>query len=1012
MKDKISVLLLGLLMFAGGLFAQSKITVSGVVQESGTNEPVIGASVVVKGTNIVAVCDMDGKYSLSNVPSDGILSFSFVGMNKVEVPISGKKIINVTMVSDTQQLNDVVVIGYGTSKAKDLTSPISVVKSDQIVGHASSSPMGALQGQIAGLNITNTGSPGSSPQVNIRGVGSFSNSTPLYVVDGMFYDNISFLDNNDIQEISVLKDASAASIYGVRAANGVIVVTTKKGKRNQKAQISYNSYVGIQRATNVLPMANSHEYATMMLEANPTDYKSVIEASIARYGGDYDTLTFGANTDWYKELLHTAIITNHSLSITGGSDKATYSVGLDYLYQDGIMNVKNSYKRTNMRANVEFDAAKWLKVGANLVMVNSDQWVPDNTAWQAAYNTPGLIPVIDDTQTSAIYPVKYASPSLIGLGSNFFNPVAIAKYGDNNKNEMFEVLPSFYAEFSLIPNHLKFKTSYNIDFSLTQNRDYIEPYYVGSNQVNSVSSLSKSNSNYFNYIVDNILTYSNEFGHHSITAMIGQSARQESYRYLKGTASNVPGDEEEDLYLNQGNSDGRTVSDDGTTYRGLSYFTRLSYNYADKYLLSATMRADGSSKYQKKWGYFPSVGVAWVMSNEPFMKDQHFFNYLKLRASWGKLGNDHVAASDGFASIKSGSNSYSGVFGNTTVAGYQNLSYFSWLRWEVVNETNVGMNFSILNRRLNVDLDYYYRLTNNAVINTTLPLGAGTLAGNNGKIANSGVEMQLNWNDKIGKDFIYSVGANFSTLRNRVKSLNNAPYIYGGSAESRTIDLVGHEMNSFYGWKVLGVYQNAAEIAADPVAVANGLEPGDFKYQDVNGDKTIDDKDRKVLGSNTPTYAYGLNLGLQYKCFEFNLIGQGQGGNKIYNRKRALRYAQANYNFDEDFYKNRWTGEGSSNTYCSAKAMMKGWNNGHTTSFFVEKGDYFRIQNIELAYNFKNLKIGGYTLPLLRLSMNAERPLTIFNTKGFTPEITDSNGWDTNVYPLTANYTFGLRLNF
>jgi TonB-linked SusC/RagA family outer membrane protein len=1010
MKEKVSILLFGLLMFAGGLFAQSKITVSGLVLESGTSEPIIGASVVVKGTSIGAICDIDGKYILSDVPSDGILSFSFVGMKKVEVPINGKKIINVTMISDTQQLNDVVVIGYGTSKAKDLTSPISVVKSDQIVGHASSSPMGALQGQVAGLNVTNTGSPGSSPKVNIRGVGSFSNSTPLYVVDGMFYDNISFLDNNDIQEITVLKDASAASIYGVRAANGVIIVTTKKGRRNQKTQISYNGYFGIQQTTNVLPMANSHEYATMMLEADPTNYTSVIKASIARYGGNYDTLTFGANTDWYKELIRTAVITNHSLDITGGSDKATYSVGLNYMYQDGIMDVKNNYKRMNMRANVDFDATSWLKVGANLVMVNSDQWVPDNAAWQKAYNTPGLIPVIDNTQTSEIYPVKYASPSLIGFGANFYNPVVVANYGSNNKNETFQVLPSFYAEISLIPDHLKFKTNYSIDFSLTQNRDYTQSYYVGSNQNNSVSSLSKSDTNYFNYVIDNTLTYNNKFGNHNITAMIGQSARQESYRYLKGTSSNVPGDYEEYLYLSQGNSDGRTVSDDGTTYRGLSYFARLSYNYADKYLLSATMRADGSSKYQTKWGYFPSLGVAWVMSNEPFMKNQHFLNYLKLRASWGKLGNDHVAASDGFASIKSGSNSYSGVFGSTTVAGYQNVSYFSWLRWEVVNETNLGLNFATLNNKLNVDLDYYYRLTSNAVINTLLPLGAGTLAGNNGKIANSGIEMQLNWNDKIGKDFTYRIGANISTLRNRVKSLNGAPYIYETSSDVR--DIVGHEMNSYYGWKVAGVYQNAAEIAADPVAVANSLEPGDFKYKDLNGDHVIDDKDRQVLGSNNPTYAYGLNIGLQYKNLEFNLMAQGQGGNEIYDEKRALRYAQTDYNFDKDFYKNRWTSEGSSNTYCSAKAMTKGWNNSHCTSFFVEKGDYFRIQNIELAYNFKNLKVGSYTLPLLRLSLNAERPLTVFNTNGFTPEITDSKGWDTEVYPLTAIYTFGLRLNF
>ena len=1008
MKRQFLLLMLLTMLFVPNAFAQRTITVQGLVRDK-TSDPVMGANVVVKGTKIGAVCDLDGKYTINNVPDNATLVISYIGMKSTEIKVGGQTQIDVTLYDDVKNLNEVVVIGYGTSKAKDLTSPISVVKGDELTSQATSSPMTALQGKVPGLNIVSTGAPGAGPKVTIRGLGSFGDTSPLYVVDGMFYDNINFLNNSDIQEVSVLKDASSAAIYGVRAANGVVIITTKKGKRNSKTQISYEGYVGLQTATNVLKMCDSKEYATMMLEANADAYSPMIQASINKFGGDYKTLTFGADTNWYKELLRKALITNHAIDISGGSDKATYALGINYLYQNGIMKADNDYKRINLRSNVDFDATNWLKVGSNIIISNSEQMNPDNSAWQAAYNMPSLIPVYDTSYADAT-PIKFASPSEIGFTQNFYNPIAIAKY-NNNQNQTFQAITNFYAELTFIPEKLKFKTSYSGDFSLTRNRIYIEPYYVSSWQQQSVSSLNKSDSNYYNYILDNTLSYTDSWNKHNINFLLGESSRQEQYRYLDGTASNVPGGHEEYWYLSQGNSDGRTVNDNGSCYRGLSYFTRLSYNYDSKYLLSLTMRADGSSKYQKKWGYFPSVGAAWVISDESFFKKQHIFDYMKLRASWGLLGNDHVAASDGFASITSGL-SASGVFGNTTIPGYQNTSYFSWLRWEKVAETNIGLNFTLLNNRLNVDADYYNRVTKNAVINVTLPFSTSTLAGNNGEIGNSGFDFQINWNDKVGKDFGYYAGLTLSTLRNRVKSLNGAPYIYGGSAESRTINLVGHQMNSYYGYKVIGVYQNQAQVDADPVAKANNLEPGDLIYQDVNKDNVIDSKDRQVLGSNIPTVTYGLNFGFNYKNFDLSMSTFGESGNKIYDRKRALRYAQSNYNFDENMYKKRWTGEGSTNSYPSSKGMLKAWNNSNTNSFFVENGSFFRIQNVTMAYTFRNIRLGDYMLPSVKLSMTADRPLTCFKSNGFTPEITDINGWDTQVYPLAATYTFGVAIDF
>lgn len=988
--------------------AQSQAIKGHVIDTSG--QPVIGATIQVDGSEKGAVTDLDGNFTISEVPLNSTITISYIGMKTQKEKSSPQ--MTIQMKDDSQMLDEVVSVGYGTQKSKDLTSPIAVVKGDELLSTPSTSPMTAMQGKVAGVNVVNSGIPGSGPTVHIRGTGSFSNSTPLYVVDGMFYDNIDFLNSNDIQDMSILKDASAAAIYGVRAANGVVLITTKKGTRNQKAQITYDGYVGIQNATNILKMCNSSEYAQMLLEANFDAYSPILKASIDRYGGsyadsDFHKWTYGSNTNWYDELLRSAIIINHSIGISGGGQKATYSLGMNYTYQNGIMEVDNDYKRLNFRAALDYDATSWLKVGFNGVFTNSTQQLANSEAWQQAFNAPGIYPVYDENNTAA-FPKKYASPSSIGFTANFYNPVATAKEY-NSKNDTKQVLSNFYAKFTLIPNKLTLQTSVSYDNSTVQGMIFIPSYYVSSWQQAPTSNLTKSTTTYDNSIWDNTLTYNDKWGKHSFGAMIGFSMRQEKYRYLWGNAVNVPEGEEEYWYLDQGNSDGITLGDDGTTYRGESYFTRINYDYAKKYYLMLTFRADGSSKYQEHWGYFPSAGISWVVTEEPFMKNQHIVDYLKLRATWGKLGNDHVAASDGFASITSG-NDASGVFGNSTIAGYQNTSYFSWLKWELVDEVNLGFNLATFSSKLTMDFDYFYRLTKHAVISPRIPFSNDTLAGNLGKILNQGIDLSINWNDRIGTNFKYQASTNLSFLNNKVKSLGGLDLIKGG----KTVNQVGKEMNSYYGYKVVGIYQTKEECAQDPIAVANGLVPGDFKYEDVNKDGKIDGDDKQVLGSYIPKFTYGFNAGFEWKDLDFEITTYGQAGAKIYNRKRALRYAQSNYNFDESQFKNRWTGEGSTNSNPSAAALVKSWNvsDQRVNSYFVESADFFRIQNITLGYSFKNLKLGSYKLPNIRLSMTADRPLTFFSAHTFTPEISDAEGWDTNVYPLTATYTFGVQIQF
>ena len=985
-------------------FAQQ--TVRGVVTDE-QGEPMIGATVRVVGTDKGTVTDFDGEFLLPDVAEDATIEVSFMGYLPQQFKPTSE-IKRISLKEDTQNLEEVVVVGYGAAKIKDLTSPIEMVKGDKLVAIPSSSPMSALQGKVSGVNIVNSGVPGAGPTVQIRGIGSFSNNTPLFVVDGMFYDNINFLNNSDIEEMSIMKDASAAAIYGVRAANGVVIITTKRGKQNQRPDVTYDGYVGLQTVSNLLPMASSSQYAEMMLEANKRSYTRMIQNSMKLYGGTYDEATglysLDQNTNWYRELLRPAIITNHSLSINGGSEKATYGVGISYLYQNGIMNTDNNYKRMNIRGNVEYKPFTWLTVGFNGIFINSQQQFPNNAAWQQAYNMPGIFPVYDPT-TADLYTDGYASPLTLKLTNNFYNPVATARlYDSQNRNN--QMMANVYAQFNILPEKLFLRTSYNYDYTGMQATVFIPQYYVSNDQKNETSNLTRSTTSFNNWIWDNTLTYADNWGKHSLKVMLGLSLREERNYNEWIVAQDVPAGKDSYKYISLGSTEGRAAGDGGERNRALSYFGRINYSYADKYMVMFTLRRDGSSKYNEKWGTFPSVGLAWVLTNEDWLRGTEGVDYLKLRASWGLLGNDKIGASYGTTS----SNVTRAVFGtNNALSGYINSSNFSWLSWEKVNETNVGLNFAFLKNRLTGDIDWYYRLTQNAVISPSLPMQNETVAGNWGEILNMGIDINLNWEHKVGKDWTYFIGGNISWLRNRVMSLrDNLQMVKGG----KTVQKVGEKMNSYYGFRVAGIYQTEEECASDPIAVANGLKPGDFRYEDVNNDNVIDESDKQILGSYVPDVTYGINMGFRYRGLDLTVVFTGQAGGELWNRKRALRYASNTYNFDLAQYQNRWHGEGTSNTDPSSAALMRSWNIGDSqnASYFVEKSDYFRIQNITLGYTFQNVGAGTYKMPSIRLSLSAEKPFTAFSAHSMTPEISDSEGWDTEVYPLTSTWSFAVQM--
>lgn len=984
-------------------FAQETVDVKGtVLDENGW--PLTGAYVLEQGTSNGTLTDLDGNFVIT-VPADAMLEFTFMGY--LTQTLAPQATMTVTLQPDALMMEEVVVVGYGTQKSKDLTAPIANVKGDVLSKQITASPMSALQGKVAGVQVVNSGVPGAGPSVKVRGMGSIGDyANPLYIVDGVFVENLDFVSTSDIQEMTVLKDASASAIYGVRAANGVIIITTKKGVMDH-TDISYDGYVGLQVPVNVMKLANKDQYVELLNEANTNTTGYVAK----------DPAAYPTSTDWYRTLLRNAITHNHALNISGASQKTNYSLGLSYFNQEGVMNAENDYNRFNFRARIDQKVTDWLDMGVNTLMSRYNTKSPDTGAYFQAFVNPPIYGIYNDENTDA-YPVKYDSPQLYGFSNSYGNPYARAQYNDS-KSQGLNLVFSAYAELKFLENKLKFKTAFNMDYQAYQSRNYQLEYFVGGSQGLTTSNMSKTYGIRDKYIVDNTLTYTDNIGAHSFSAMLGQSTRVEKFSGMTGSGVGVPGGSEEGMYIGNGSASDRFVNDkDPGPYRfhGLSFFARGTYNYADKYLASVTFRADGSSKYQQKWGFFPSLGLGWVISEEDFMQEQNAFEYLKFRASWGLLGNDSVPANSASIVGASGTGA-SGVFGDAIVDGVgAQTVYQNYLKWEVVNEFDAGFDFAFLSNRLSGNIDYYNRTTSNVVFYVPIATGGGTtdLLANNGKVRNQGVELTLGWSDRIGEDFSYNIGLNLTTIANKVVSLEGRNYIPGavvrGNYTTRTME--GYPIGTFWGYEVDDVYQSEKEARLDkqqqPVK-----GKGYFRYKDQNGDGKINDADKVSLGSAIPKVTAGLDFGLNWKNLDCSISFYGQFGNKVLNAKRMNRDVFPDANYDLDFYENCWREDRPSHTYPSAEA----YNSSATqqaNDFFVEDAWYLRIQNIQVGYTFKDLGQRGI-IKNLRIYLAAQRPYTLFTYNGFTPEIGGSpiaSGIDTSTYPMQAIYTCGLKLNF
>lgn len=990
-----------LTMFFIGLTAMFAQQISGHVTSGDNGLSLPGVSIVIQGTTNGTFTDFDGNFSIEAQNGDQLI-VSSIGFETQIISVTGDS-LEIVMNPDVTNLSEVVVVGYGTMKVKDLTSSITTVGSEDIEKTPTSQVMQSLQGKVAGLQVVSSGAPGEAPTIRVRGIGSYpagGNSSPLYVVDGMFFNNIDFLNPSDIASVSVLKDASAAAIYGVRAANGVILVETKSGKAGKETEIVYDGYMGTQIAQNVLKMANAEQFTTMVLESGSASDISYLLNAMQLYGRSRVNPNIpDVNTNWYKEIMRPAAIQNHSINVSGGSDKATYSVGGNYLAQEGILDMKNEYQRINFRAKVDFQANDWLKIGANVLISNSEKYAPEYGAWKSAYLAVPILPIYNENNTEGAWPDNYASAQTMGYRGGQ-NPFPSMRYNENRILAK-QTVSNFYAELNIIPEKLKFKTSYNHSFGSNMGRYTRLPYYLSNGFQRADASITKSFYNYSNQILDNLLTYSDQVNDHRFTVMLGTSYRNEAAQNLGATGLNFPYNQETAWYISQAETvPSENVYDGGLQQYGLSYFSRVSYSFKEKYMFYGTMRADGSSKYQEKWGYFPTVGLGWIVSQEDFLKDNDLINYLKLRASWGQLGNDKIAASDGAATT----NPITTAIDDVLTTGTVTTNNYSVLGWEVTEETNLGLTSNWFDNTLSLDVDYYIRDTNNATIPVNLPLVGGSILRNVGQLRNTGLEVAIGWENKVSDDFSYSISANLATLHNEVVDLYGQQYLDGGSAEFRQRSIVGGSILAFYGLERAGVYQTDAEVAADPIAVANNLVPGDLKYVDQNNDGAIDGEDRVSLGSYLPTLTYGGDFKVAYKSIDLSVNWMGQSGNKVLNRKRGEVIWTNDTNVDADLAVNRWHGAGTSNEYPSSAGLRKGWNQ-KLSDYFIEDGSFFRVQNVQLG---ANLKIENF--PKTRITLTADRPLMLFSYNGFTPEV--ASGIDNQTYPTAATYTLGVNLKF
>ncbi len=989
------------ILAALGLLCQSalsaQVSVSGKVTDE-KGESLIGANILVKNSSVGTITDIDGSWSLKIQDPYSTLVFSYTGYTTQEIPLKGGNTLDVVLREEATLINEVVVVGYGTQRKSDLTGSVSSVKSEDIQKIAAANPLQALQGKVAGVQVSAaSGRPGEGPVVRIRGTGTLNGASPIFVVDGLILTNIDFLNAADIERMEVLKDASAAAIYGTRGANGVILITTRKGSRSQKPRVSLNSYVGQQQAEKRLDLTNATEYGTLVNEI------SVNSGGRPVYT---DPAALGEGSDWQDVIYQDGLIQNYNLNVAGGSENMIYSISGDVFRQEGI--IRSSYfNRYTLRINNEYRFSKWLKFGHNVAFVMTDNnREPGGIVFNAIAADP-TAPVRDSLG-------NYGNTS---RNSNVSNPAAQLEYNSYNRGYGQQFTGNMYSDVFLT-KHLSARSSFGFNLVNNRNRSYEPQFFVNDKQQNPESRIFAGFFRGVDWQWENTLNYRREWKKHRIDLLGGYTVQAISGEGIGGGRTRLIGDTEEFFYLNSGDAQTATNYHFGNTpERYLSTLFRLNYALFDRYLITASWRRDGSSKFgsERRFGSFPSLAFAWRVIDEPFLRNQKLLSNLKLRASWGRLGNDKIPAS---AAVPTVTNNLSSVFGpdeqllfGATVITLAN----PFLQWELSNSLNYGVELGVLDNRLTLEIDHYRRRTDKILVPVPIPDYVGSSGDpyvNAAEVLNQGWEGAMNYSGKLGK-FNYRLGINGSTLQNEVLSLGTGNEALRGaiiSGEVATLTEVGSPIGAFYGYRVAGVYQNTEDIAQFP---NQGIvRPGDLRFEDVNGDGLISPDDRTYLGSPIPNLIYGFNAGFEVAGIDFSMDFNGVSGNKILNSKLMARgFGIPNF---ESVFLDRWTGEGTSTT--APRATNGGYPNFNVSDRFLEDGSFMRLRSVQLGYTLPQSLLKRINMSNLRIYLSGNNVILWTNYSGYSPEIGSENvlqvGIDGGIYPTARTFLLGLNANF
>jgi len=990
------VLLIGSFFSVSG-YSQTTTIKGKVTDTSGSSLP--GVSIKATGTSTGTISDLNGSYTLTLQKAVKSLTFSYVGMVTQEVAIENKTTINVTLSENAVNVNEVVVIGYGTQKKSDLTGSIAVVDTKAMAKAATNDVTKALQGQVAGLSVQGGGEPGATPSVKIRGIGSFGDSSPLYIIDGVATP-VNDYPISDIETIQVLKDASAAAIYGSRAANGVIIITTKRGKSG-KLKIDYNAYAGVQNIAKRYDVCNAKQYQSLVnlattnaLSTNPSYTGSILPAN-----NPSDPAYSTYDTDWQKEFTKTGHIQEHTVTLSGGNDNSTFKTSLNYFNQTGTL-VGNgpNYKRYSFTASSDHHFGNF-KFGEtmNYTYVNQDlmTFVKDGTAISEMVTAIPTLPIYDSKQADG-----YSASNKTIDGSYSANVIGMNSMIQSN-TKRYKFFGNAYAEYAFF-SFLKYKLSLTYDRSDFKDFHFDPVHNLGWAYVNSTAKMYDNRSSASTGTIEQTLTFDKKIGDHTINAMIGTSALDYNYNWTNSYAEGFT----QPYFKEISNGTTRSATGGENESRLTSYFARLIYNYQDKYLLTASIRRDGSSRFAPnyRWGNFPSAAIGWKISSEEFMKEVTFVNLLKLRASWGKLGNQNI----GDYMYQSNINSYASyVFNGTLNQGSAQIAYKApTIKWESKETKNIGLDAELFDNRFSFTGEYYTSKSSDMLLVVTIPYSTGVYSWlaptiNGASVQNSGFEFSAGWKDHIGKDFKYGVSGNVSTLKNKILALGygNNP-IYGTISKSS----VGSSVGELYGYVIDGIFQNKSEITALNTAAAakNGAgavyqnlytSPGDYKFKDLNGDGIINEKDRTSLGSSIPTLYFGLNLTASYKIFDLSISGNGSSGNKIYNAIAA----SLEYGGSADQYSTRmlnsWTPT-NTNTDVPRVVMADPNGNSRASSRWLEDGTYFKISNVELGVTVPSSFLEKAKISNLRLYVKAQNLYTFTKYTGFDPDFGSDGLWD------------------